>query len=97
MSSEKSLSPGVNLRNPLIKREHSWDSTEHHDPQEEDNQPPRGDAQLGTIESLEVQPCTDIDKAGTVKHEVDDSRERLLLGLLLEFAVPGYRATCKIR
>lgn len=75
MSSEQCLLPGVDLRNPLIEREYSWDSTERHDPQEEENQFPRGDTQLGAIESLEVQPCTDVDKAGTVKHEVDDSRE----------------------
>lgn len=75
MSSEKSLLPGTNLRDPLIEHEYSWDSTEHHDPQEEDNELPRGDAQMGAIESLEVQPCTDVDKAGTVKHEIDDGRE----------------------
>ena len=97
MSSEKCLLPGADLRNPLIEHEHSWDSAERHDPQEEDEQPPRGDTQLGAIESLEVQPCTDVDKAGAVKHEVDDSRERLFLSLLLEFSVPGDRATCRIR
>ena len=97
MSSEKGFLPGVDLWNPLVKYEHSRDSTEHRDPQEEDNQLPRSDAQLGAIESPEVQPCTDVDKAGTVEHQVDDGRERLFLGLLLEFSVPGYRATCSIR
>jgi hypothetical protein len=68
MSNENGLLPGVDLRNPLIESEHSRDPTEHHDPQGEDNQSPRGNAQLGTIKSLEVQPCADIDKAGAVKY-----------------------------
>ena len=97
MSSEQCLFPGFDLRNPLIEHEHGWDPTKHRNPQEEDNQSPGGDAQVGAIESRKIQPCTNIDKAGTVEHEVDHSGERFLLGLLFESAIPSYCATCKIK
>lgn len=71
VSSEQSLLPGIYLRNPPIKHKESWYTAEHHDPQEEDDQLPWSDTQVGAIESREVQPCTDIDEAGTVKHEID--------------------------
>lgn len=95
MSSEQSLLPGLNLRYPFVEHEQSRDPTEHRYPQKEDNQPPGGDAQVGTIESLEIQPCTDVDKTGTVKHKVNYSRERFFLGLLFEFTVPGHGCACK--
>jgi len=71
VSSEQSLLPGIYLWNPLIEHKQSWYTAECHDPQEEDNQLPWSDTQVGAIKSREVQPCTDIDEAGTVKHEID--------------------------
>ena len=68
VSSEQSLSPAVYLWNPFIKSEQSRDTAEGHNPQEEEDQLPRGDAQVGAIESPEVQPCTDVDEASAVKH-----------------------------
>lgn len=97
MPSEQSLLPVVYFRNPLIKREQSWYATERCNPEEEDNQLPRGDTKLRAIESLEVQPCTDIDEASTVKHEVDHRSERFCLGLPVESAVPRHCRACKIR
>ena len=88
MSSEQSLPPGVYFWNPPIKHEQSWYTAEHHNPQEEDNQPPWSDAQVGAIKSSEVQPCTDIDEAGTIEHEIDHRRERFCLSLPVEPTVP---------
>ena len=54
MTSEQSLLPSVYLWNPLVEHEQSWYSTERHDIQEEDDQPPRSEVQRGVIESLKV-------------------------------------------
>ena len=88
MPSEQSLLPGADLRNPPVKHEQGWDPTERHDTQEEDDQPPRGDTQVGTIESPEVHPCTDVDEAGTIQHEINNRREGFCLGLPVESAIP---------
>jgi len=73
--SEQSLLPCIYLWNPLIKHEQSRYTAECHNPQEEDDQLPWGDTQVGAIKSREVQPCTDVDEAGTVKHEIDHRGE----------------------
>jgi len=96
VSSEQSLPPGFYLRNPFVKREQGWYPTEHCDAHEKDDQPPRGDTQRRAIESLEVQPCADVDETGTVKHEIDHGSERFCFGLLIEPPVPGHRRACEI-
>ena len=96
MTSEQSLLPSVYLWNPLVEREQSWYPTERHDIQEEDDQPPRGDTQRGVIESVKIQPCTDVDEADTVKHKIDHRKERFCVGLPVDTVVPGYRCTYKV-
>ena len=97
VSSEQGLPPSLDLRDPLVKREQRWYPTEHRDAYEKDDKPPRGDTQRRAIESLEVQPRADVDKAGAVKHEIDHGSERFCLSLLIEFTIPGNCRTCKIR
>lgn len=83
--------PVMDVRHPAVDRQQDRDAPEREDREEDEDEPPGSEAELGRVELREGQPGANVDEARAVEHQVDHRREDLVLRLQLEVAVPGDR------